>query len=72
MWADVYKAVQQAHSNPEHGGRDKMIKKIKKKYANITEEVLSLFKELCEESQLKKKKNSLKKYCSEASDVQRT
>jgi hypothetical protein len=35
---------------------DKMIKEANKKYANVSIEALELFKELCEECQLKKRK----------------
>ena len=44
------------HIATGHGGRDKMIKEAKKKYANVSKEALELFKELREECQLKKRK----------------
>jgi hypothetical protein len=44
------------HIATGHGGRDKMIKEANKKYANVSKEALELFKELCEECQLKKRK----------------
>jgi hypothetical protein len=45
-----------AHINTGHGGRDKMMKELNKKYANITRDVINLYKEMCEECQLKKRK----------------
>jgi hypothetical protein len=48
--------VQKIHIATGHGGRDKMIKEANKKYANVSKEALELFKELCEECQLKKRK----------------
>jgi hypothetical protein len=41
-----------AHLNTGHGGREKMLKEVNKKYANVTRDVLNLFKEMCEECQL--------------------
>jgi hypothetical protein len=32
-----------------------MLKEVNKKYANVTRDVLNLFKEMCEECQLKKR-----------------
>ena len=37
-----------------------MLKEVNKKYANVTRNVLNLFKEMCEECQLKKRKNASK------------
>jgi hypothetical protein len=48
--------VQKIHIATRHGGRDKMIKEANKKYANVSKEALELFKELCDECQLKKRK----------------
>ena len=53
---DMLNVVQKIHIATGHGGRDKMIKEANKKYANVSKEVLELFKELCEECQLKKRK----------------
>ena len=44
------------HIATGHGGRDKMIKEANTKHANVSIEALKLFKELCEECQLKKRK----------------
>jgi hypothetical protein len=48
--------VQKIHIATGHGGRDKIIKEANKKYANVSKEAHELFKELCEECQLKKRK----------------
>lgn len=47
--------LMRAHMNTDHGGRDKMLTEVNKQYANVTRDVLNLFKEMCEECQLKKK-----------------
>jgi hypothetical protein len=52
----MYNIVMRAHINTGHGGRYKMLKEVNKKYANVTRDVLNLFKEMCEECQLKKRK----------------
>ena len=52
----MYNIVMRAHINTGHGGRDRMLKEVNKKYANVTRDVLNLFKEMCEECQLKKRK----------------
>ena len=53
---DMFNVVQKNHIATGHGGRDKMIKEANKKYGNVSIEALELFKELCEECQLKKLK----------------
>jgi hypothetical protein len=52
----MFYVVQKIHIATGHGGLDKMIKEANKKYANVSIEALKLFKELCEECQLKKRK----------------
>ena len=52
----MFNVVQKIHIATGHGGLDKMIKEANKKYANVSIEALKLFKELCEECQLKKRK----------------
>jgi hypothetical protein len=52
----MFNVVQKIHIATGHGGRDQMIKEANKKYANVSIEALELFKELCEECQLKKRK----------------
>ncbi|CAG2195881.1 unnamed protein product [Mytilus edulis] len=53
---DMYNIVYKIHIATGHGGRDKMIKEANRKYANVSTEAVELFKELCEECQLKKRK----------------
>ena len=38
-----------------HAGRDKMLKELSKKYANVTGNTIKLFKSLCEECQLRQR-----------------
>ena len=53
---EIYSIIMRAHLNTGHGGRDKMLKEVNKKYANVTRHTLNLFKQMCEECQLKKRK----------------
>jgi hypothetical protein len=48
----MYSIVLRAQLNTGHGGRDKMLKEVNMKYANVTRDVLNLFKEMCEKCQL--------------------
>ena len=57
---NVYDVVKRAHVATGHGGRDKMCKEIRKKYANITDDALTLFKSFCIECQRKKKRPTTK------------
>ena len=38
---DMYDIIKRAHTATGHGGRDKMLKNLSVKYANITSEVVS-------------------------------
>ncbi|XP_037779415.1 SCAN domain-containing protein 3-like [Penaeus monodon] len=49
-------AIKRGHIATGHGGRDRMIKELQRKYANITTKALELFKSLCEECQKKRKR----------------
>jgi hypothetical protein len=53
----MYSIVLRAHLNTGHGGREKMLKEVNKKYANVTRDVLNLFKETV--LKLQEKKNHL-------------
>ena len=44
---DTYDIIQKTHISTGHGGRDRMLKHIKEKYANITKDSLELFKSYC-------------------------
>ncbi|KAK6169643.1 hypothetical protein SNE40_020646 [Patella caerulea] len=48
--------IKRAHIATGHGGRDKMIHELNKKYANITVDAISLFKSMCMECQRKIKR----------------
>ena len=56
----MFDVITRAHIATGHGGRDKMSKEIRKKYANITDDVLTLFKSFCTECELKKKRPTTK------------
>ena len=48
---DTYDIIKWAHLATGHGGRDRMLKEIGKKYAHITEYALQLFRSYCLEYQ---------------------
>ncbi|KAK6186627.1 hypothetical protein SNE40_005916 [Patella caerulea] len=52
--------IQKAHIATGHGGRDKMMKELSKKYANITQEAVTIFKSSCVPCQQKKKRTTTK------------
>jgi hypothetical protein len=56
----MYCVAKKIHFTVGHGGRDKMIKEANKKYVNVSIEALDLFKEQCEECQLKKRRTASK------------
>ncbi|KAK4297539.1 hypothetical protein Pmani_030050 [Petrolisthes manimaculis] len=47
--------VKSAHISTGRGGRDRLLKKVQKKYANIPTKAVELFKSLCQECQKKRK-----------------
>ncbi|XP_041372812.1 KRAB-A domain-containing protein 2-like [Gigantopelta aegis] len=57
---ETYDVVSRAHIATGHGDRDRMTKEINKKYANITRDVLNLFKSYCHECQKKRKRPRIK------------
>ena len=52
---DTFDVIRRAHTATWHGGRDRMMKKLQKKYANIPIKALELYKSLCVECQKKRK-----------------
>ena len=52
---DTFDVIKRAHVATGHGGRDRMMKELQRKYANITSKSLELYKSLCEECQKKRK-----------------
>ena len=52
---DMFDSIHEIHLSAGHGARDIMYEKTKKRYANITKELLQLYTNLCEDCQLKKK-----------------
>lgn len=57
---DLYDIIKRVHVTTGHGGRDKMMKVLSVKYANITREVVELYKSLCIECAKKRKRPAVK------------
>ncbi|XP_064082882.1 KRAB-A domain-containing protein 2-like [Macrobrachium nipponense] len=57
---DTFDIIKRAHIATGHGGRDKMVKELNKKYANITHDAISIYKSLCIECQRKRKRPTTK------------
>ncbi|XP_066988202.1 KRAB-A domain-containing protein 2-like [Macrobrachium rosenbergii] len=57
---ETFSILKRAHILTGHGGRDKMIKNLSEKYANITQESINLFKAGCIECQKKKRRPTTK------------
>ena len=53
---EIFDVVHEIHLSNGHGARDIMHHEAKKRYANVTREILQMYCELCEECQLKKNK----------------
>ncbi|XP_076036969.1 KRAB-A domain-containing protein 2-like [Oratosquilla oratoria] len=53
---ETFDVVKSAHISTGHGGRDRMLKELQKKYANIPTKAVELFKSLCQECQKKRKR----------------
>ena len=53
---DTYDVIRRAHIATGHGGRDRMVKEIGKKYVNVTRDAIELFKSYCYECQKKHKR----------------
>jgi hypothetical protein len=57
---DMYDILKRAHIATGHGGRDKMVKALSVKYANITSDVIEIFKSMCTECMKKRKRFAVK------------
>src|SRR3981081_1894863 len=57
---DMFDIIKRAHTSTGHGGRDKMLKTLTFKYANITSDVVALYKSLCAECAKKRKRTAIK------------
>lgn len=57
---DTFDAIKRAHIATGHGGRDRMMKELGLKYANITLKAVELYKSLCIECQRKRKRTRTK------------
>ena len=53
---DTYDIISKAHIATGHGGRDRMLKHLRQKYANITTDAVELFKSYCVVCQEKRKR----------------
>ncbi|KAK4328104.1 hypothetical protein Pmani_001457 [Petrolisthes manimaculis] len=53
---ETFDVIKRAHIATGHGGRDRMVKHLTEKYANITKDALKLFKSYCEVCQKKNKR----------------
>jgi len=53
---EIFDVIKRVHIVTGHGGRDKMLKALNPKYANVSREVVELYKELCEECMKKRKR----------------
>lgn len=51
---EMFDIVRSSHIATGHGGRDLMLKEVKKKYANISVQTIELFKSLCTQCQQKR------------------
>src|SRR5438132_6945162 len=56
----LFDIIKRVHVTSGHGGRDKMMKVLSVKYANITREVVELYKSLCIECAKKRKRPAVK------------
>ena len=57
---DSLNIIKRVHIASGHGGRDRMLKELSKKYANIASDSVNLFKSLCIEWQRKRKRPTTK------------
>ena len=57
---EMFDIIKRVHISTGHGGRDKMMKVLSAKYANITREVVELYKSLCIECAKKRKRPAVK------------
>ena len=57
---DIYDRILGAHIDLGHGGINKMKKELNPKYANITQDAITLFISLCEECEVRKVKKNTK------------
>ncbi|KAK3865709.1 hypothetical protein Pcinc_028718 [Petrolisthes cinctipes] len=57
---DTFDIIKRAHIATGHGWRDKMVKELTKKYANIIYDAISIYKSLCIECQRKRKRPTTK------------
>ena len=56
---DLFDAILEIHEESGHGARDVMNARSKKKYANVTKDVLQMFADTCDVCRVKKKKRKV-------------
>jgi hypothetical protein len=44
---ETFDVIKRAHIATGHGGRDRMLKELGKKYVNVTRDSIELFKSMC-------------------------
>jgi hypothetical protein len=54
LYEETFDVIKRAHIATGHGGRDRMIKELGKKYANVTRDSIELFKSMCIDCQRKR------------------
>jgi hypothetical protein len=64
MINDMFDTLNNVHKSIGHGGRDRMLFELNKKYKNITQADVKLYLNLCIPCQ-QKKKSQKKRYCSQ-------
>lgn len=52
---EIFTVIHEAHLSIGHGGRNRILKELKKKYKNITTEVVMIYLNLCESCKKKSK-----------------
>ena len=57
---DTFDVIKRAHIAIGHGGRDRKLRELQKKYIKVTEYAINLFKSYCEQCQLKRKRTRTK------------
>ena len=62
---DIYDVIQRAHMATGHSGRDRMMKRLGTKYANIIREAVDLFKSFCSVPAKTKETNDQRGCCEE-------
>ena len=57
---ELYEKIQEVHTQQGHGGINKMLAHLKKRYANITQEAVTMFITFCEECERRRNRANSK------------